>query len=61
MDKYANFPSRKDDSYFEHYKAVDFVIKGVLISFVAALLLSVAAYPLGYWASYGFRTRRGTR
>lgn len=54
MDKYANFPSRKDDSYFEHYKAVDFVIKGVLISFVAALLLSVAAYPLGYWASYGF-------
>ena len=46
MDKYANFPTRKDGSYAEHYQAVDWVIKGVAISFAVSLLLSAVAYPL---------------
>ena len=54
MDKYANFPTRKDGSYAEHYQAVDYIWKGVLISFAVSLLLSLFAYPLGYLASYGF-------
>ena len=47
-------PSRKDPNFSEYYKALDWIILGVIYSALAAFLFSLIAYPLGHMISRGF-------
>ncbi len=54
MDRYSMLPSRRDENFAEHYKALDWVILGFLYSAIAAFLFSLIAYPLGHMVSQSF-------
>lgn len=54
MDKHAMFPSRRDPNFYEHYKAVDWITVGVLITIFVSFFLALIAYPLGHMVSHNF-------
>ncbi|MGN0904383.1 MAG: type IV secretory system conjugative DNA transfer family protein [Alphaproteobacteria bacterium] len=54
VDNLPSYASRKDEHYWEHFQAVDWITHGVIYSFIAAVVLSFIAFPLGHMVSHGF-------
>ncbi len=54
MDRYSMLPSRRDPNFAEHYKALDWILLGIIYSALAAFLFSLIAFPLGHMVSRNF-------
>ena len=54
MDRYSMLPSRRDPNFAEHYRALDWILLGMLYSAIAAFLFSLVAFPLGHMISNHF-------
>lgn len=54
MDKYSVAPSRKDPNFIEHYKAVDWITVGILITFVISVFLALIVLPLAHMVAQSF-------
>lgn len=53
-DKYPMFPKRDDYAYFEYFQGVDYITKGIALSFILSFLSLFVAYPMAYLVSQGF-------